>query len=113
MAPRERDRSGANAEYSARVVLREITGQQPPTVPPTAKEYERAGLPCFDYYSETPAVEGASKLAGMESVAAMGKSKGDVPLPGNEPVDPKQVVTIHPKHSDQVREGEFRGNASL
>jgi hypothetical protein len=28
-------------------------------------------------------------------------------LPGNEPVDPKLVVTIHPKHPDQVREGEF------
>lgn len=89
------------------MVWREVTGQNPPTVPPTAKEYERAGLPWFDYYSETPAVEGAAKLAGLKSVAAMGKSKGDVPLPGNEPVDLKQVVTIHPKHPDQVREGEF------
>ena len=58
-------------------------------------------------YSETPAVEGATKLASLKSVAAMGKSKGDVPLPVNEPVDPKLVVTIDPKHPDQTREGEF------
>lgn len=89
------------------MVWREVTCENPPTVPPTAKEYERAGLPWFDFYSETSAVEGAAKLAGLKSVAAMGKSKGDVPLPGNEPVDPKQVVTIHSKHPDQVREGEF------
>ncbi len=89
------------------LVWREITGQNPPTVPPTAKEYERAGLPWFDYYSEAPALGGAAKLAGLASVAAMGKNKGDVPLAGNQPVEPKTVVTIHPRHPDEVREGEF------
>jgi hypothetical protein len=48
-----------------------------------------------------------SALSGMKNVAAMGEGKGDVPLSGNEPVKPKKVVTIHSKHPDQVRAGEF------
>lgn len=89
------------------LVWREITGQAPPTVPPTAREYERAGLPWFDYYSDAPAVDGAAKLAGLKSVATKGKEKGDAPLPGNEGVEPHHVVTIHHKNPDQVREGEI------
>ena len=59
------------------LVWRSITGQQPPHVPPTAEEYNRAGLPWFDIYSEgTHAVTGSKVLAGLESVTAMGQKKG-------------------------------------
>lgn len=34
------------------MVWRSITGEAPPTVPPTAEEYTRAGLPWFEYYAE-------------------------------------------------------------
>lgn len=89
------------------LMWREITGENPPTVPPTAKEYERSNLPWFDHYSDGPAVEGAAKLAGMKSVATLGKEKGDAPLVSNESFTPKKVVTIQSKHPDQVREGKF------
>ena len=91
------------------LVWRAITGENPPTVPPTAKEYTSAGLPWFEYYAEDLNVlEGAEKLASLKSVAQLGKQKGDVPLPENEPVTPERVVALRrglAKH--EGRQGEF------
>jgi hypothetical protein len=88
------------------MVWRAITGKEPPTVPPTAAEYTRAGLPWFDYYDEgRSAVEGSGVLATLESVLQMGKEKGQVPLPENESVTPAKVVTY--RTGNRVREGAF------
>jgi hypothetical protein len=91
------------------LVWRSVTGAEPPTVPPTAEEYTRAGLPWFDYYAEgRTAVEGSGILAAIKSVLTLGKEKGDVPLPENTPVDPVHVVPLHEKPSGTtVREGAF------
>ena len=49
-----------------------ITGERPPTEPPTAREYANAGLPWFGYYdSDREALEGAERLAGFRSVGEM------------------------------------------
>ena len=46
------------------LLWREITGENPPQTPVTAREYERAGLPWFDYYRDDLAVlEGSKTLA--------------------------------------------------
>jgi hypothetical protein len=91
------------------LVWRAITGDDPPTTPPTADEYNRAGLPWFEYYAaDRKALEGGEGLKAIRSVAAMGKSKGEVPLPENESVTPERVITLRKglgKH--QVREGAF------
>ena len=91
------------------MVWRSITGQNPPTVQLTAREYTKNGLPWFEYYDETaPAVPGAGELQGLESVADLGKKKGDVPLPENEPVDPANVIELRKGlKQGQVREGRF------
>jgi hypothetical protein len=90
------------------LVWREITGERPPTVPATAKEYTEAGLPWFQHYSDTEALEGSETLDGMKSVAQMGKEKGDVPLSGNEPVVPDHIAYIRSGMAEgQVREGRF------
>jgi len=90
------------------LVWRAIVGENPPTVPPTAKEYTRAGLPWFDYYRDAPALDGSAVLDGLQSVAQMGKAKGDVPLPENDSAAPHHVVTLTAKKTpDQVREGDF------
>jgi hypothetical protein len=91
------------------LVWRSITGQQPPTVPPTSAEYTRAGLPWFDYYAEDrSAVEGSGTLARLKSIFTLGKEKGDIPLPENEPVDTAHVVGLHEQPaSATVREGAF------
>jgi hypothetical protein len=72
-----------------------ITGERPPTTPPSAKDYSAAGLPWFAYYAgDAKALDGADKLAGLKSVAALGKERGATPLPENEPVRGERVVPI-------------------
>jgi hypothetical protein len=91
------------------LVWRAITGQQPPTVPPTSKEYTRAGLPWFKYYDDSAAaLDGSAILNKLKSVVHLGRRKGDVPLPENETVVVDEIVRLR-RHlaKDQVREGEW------
>jgi hypothetical protein len=91
------------------LVWRQITGEQPPTVPPTAREYAKAGLPWFEYYADgLSAVEGSGILEQLKSVMQFGKHKGDVPLPENEPVHATPIVELRRGlGKGQVREGRF------
>ena len=73
---------------------RAITGEAPPTVPPTAADYRRAGLPWFEWYGDRPAKEGSSILAGLTSVFAMGQNRGETPLPENEGFDPPEPIRL-------------------
>ena len=43
------------------LLCREITGEDPPQTPVTAREYERAGLPWFDFYRDDLSVLEGSK----------------------------------------------------
>jgi hypothetical protein len=91
------------------LVWRAIAGSPPPTVPPTALEYTRHGLPWFEYYDDnaTP-VSGAPPLAGLESVAELGGKKGDKPLPENISVEPGNIKQLRAGlKPGQVREGSF------
>lgn len=58
------------------MVWRQITESEPPTAPPTAKEYTEAGLPWFEYYDDAcKALPGSQTLANLKSVSEMsGKS---------------------------------------
>ena len=91
------------------LVWRSITGQAPPTVPFTSKEYTDHGLPWFDYYSDNSvAVDGSEKLDGLKSVVEMGNEKGDNPLPENDSVEPERIVELRRgMKKGQVREGAF------
>ncbi len=85
-----------------------FTGEAPPDEPPSAKTYTEAGLPWFDYYSESnTALDGAESLAGLDSVAAKGIKKGQKPLPENTPVSPGYIVVLGDKLRKIVREGKF------
>jgi hypothetical protein len=90
------------------LVWRSITGDDPPTVPPTAEEYTRAGLPWFDWYSDLPAMEGGEALKKLRGVNELGKQKGDAPLPENTAVHPTNVIGLgKPSKKGEVREGAF------
>ena len=81
-----------------------IAGVEPPTMPPTAKNYSDAGLPWFDYYDgDRAALKGAKKLAGMHSLAAKSWQAGVGPVAGNEAANPQVVKTLTGR---PVREGE-------
>jgi hypothetical protein len=85
-----------------------ITGEAPPTEPPSPADYAAAGLPWFDYYGgDKAALAGANKLAKLKSVKAMGEKKGETPLPENESVEPGPVITLGEARTTVVREGEF------
>lgn len=91
------------------LVWRALTGTVPPSPPPTAEEYERAGLPWFEYYAaDLAALGGADALGKLKSVAELGSEKGDVPLPENEPVMPANIIKLRRGLGpDQVREADF------
>jgi hypothetical protein len=91
------------------LMWREITGEAPPTTPLSANEYQRAGVPWFDYYDEgAEAVRGSSILDKLKSVAKLGQEKGDVPLPNNASVKVDNVVHLRKGlEKGQVREGRF------
>ena len=82
-----------------------ITGERPPTVPPTASEYTEAGLPWFEWYGhDASAVAGADTLAALASVHTLGAQKGEGPLPENAAVTMTTVVGLRRRGSTRVRE---------
>jgi len=91
------------------LVWRAITGERPPTTPPTAKEYSEAGLPWFDYYAaDQKPLEGSERLARMKSVLEKAREEGRSPLPENEGADPERVVRLGDERPEgRVREGRF------
>ncbi len=85
---------------------REITGANPPQTPVTAKEYEKAGLPWFDYYRDDLAVlEGSKILAGLKSIHEIrSETKGKAGIPEAGVTVPAVVSCGPTKRPDQVRE---------
>ena len=82
-----------------------LTGERPPTEPPTASAYAAAGLPWFDYFGgDLTAIAETEKLRGIASVAQIGEAKGESPLPENESVNVDHVITVRRRGSNQVRE---------
>ncbi len=74
---------------------REITGEAPPTAPPTAADYTKAGLPWFDYYAaDLETLPGAKNLALVKSVAEIAAETGDQVLGGDGKVDPVNVISL-------------------
>ena len=88
---------------------RAITGNNPSTKAPTAREYTSHGLPWFDYYSDCKPLPGSDILSKLKSVIQLGKSKRQAPLPENDSVDPGNIIRIDkPQSPDQVREWSGR-----
>jgi len=79
------------------------TGALPPTPPPTAAEYDRWGLPWFEYYDDRPALEGAGALKKLKSIAQLDKKKGNVSLPENESTKAAFVLNLHSEKENLVK----------
>ena len=72
-----------------------ITGERPPTEPPTAQDYAACGLPWFEYYGgDARALAGSDKLRGLTSVADHTEATGQAPLANNETVAVPHVVAL-------------------
>ena len=84
-----------------------LTGELPPTRPPTAREYSDAGMPWFEYYGgDSQAIAGAQKLAGLKGVGELAGGANS-PLGENESVDPPVTVKLGRPGPRPVREFEF------
>jgi len=88
------------------LVWRAITGNNPPTVPFTAKAYTNNGFPWFEYYDDNAtSIDGSSTLNKLKSIIQKGNDKGENPLPENTAVKPKNIKKIMTEN--QIREGVF------
>lgn len=87
--------------------FRSVTGAAPPHEPPTAEDYNRAGLPWFEYYdADRTALEGAERLARLDSVALHRLKEGKESLEdgtGGAPA-PEQIVPLGPEPG-RIRDG--------
>ena len=83
-----------------------ITGKEPPHPPPTAKSYNEAGLPWFEWYNDnTQPISGSKTLAKLKSVVTLGEKKKQKPLPENASVSPGPVIALRARmKKGQVRE---------
>jgi len=90
------------------LVWRAITDEMPPTIPLTAAEYARHGLPWFEYYNDARALNASKTLAELKSIIQLANLKGDNPLPENKSINTDSVIKIKsPLKKNQVREGTF------
>ncbi|OAK53822.1 hypothetical protein [Rhodococcoides kyotonense] len=72
-------------------VWQQLTGQRPPTLPPTAAEYARHGLPWFVWYDDaTAARHGSEVLKGTLSASDFGA------LPDNDSFDKPEPHVVGP-----------------
>lgn len=84
---------------------REITGEEPPATPVSAKTYASHGLPWFDLYDEkAPTVAPSSTLTNVKSVATIDEEKSTHPLQDDSPVDTPFVQKLW---SALVRDGKW------
>lgn len=78
-----------------------ISGERPPTEPPTAKQYTEADLPWFEYYgADAKALQGSEKLEHLKSVTAKGEEKGVKPLPENDLVEIDRLISLRNRTSN-------------
>jgi hypothetical protein len=86
---------------------REITGEQPPTTPVSAKEYQGYGLPWYDLYDEgAAAVKGGKALGKVKSVANLDHEKFGSALQDDAHVNVKNVNKL-PLPKGGVRDGDW------
>jgi hypothetical protein len=75
----------------------EITREVPPTKPPSAADYNKAGLPWFDYYAaDLETLAGAPELALVKSMAEIAEEKGHDPLDPEANLGPSTVIELGP-----------------
>jgi len=83
------------------------TGETLAGAAPTASDYAKAGLPWFEYYNDKlGALDGAKKLAGLDSVATKGSKLGAKPLPEDDAVQPAKTIHLG-SASTKISEGNW------
>jgi hypothetical protein len=89
---------------------RQITGTNPPHPPLTAEEYKKAGIPWFEYYRDDhKPLKGSKRLAGLKSVAQLGKKTKSPLFPDDTPATPELIIQYgNTRRPETIR--EFKDN---
>jgi len=70
---------------------KEITGQKPPELPPTKKDYQLNGIPWFEYYSEKKALNNTNIFSKLRTIK---------PFDNDSSITPKFIKKITSKVSE-------------
>ena len=82
-----------------------ITGSIPPYRPIRSADYEAAGLPWYDYYSDKTAEKGSAFLKRLQSVGAMTNKHDDYLSKEEKMATPSLLETLNKKNI--VKDGTF------
>jgi hypothetical protein len=93
------------------MMYREITGEEPPPTPVTAKLYAEHGYPWFDLYDEKKSdIAAPENLQHVKSIKKMDAEKGFAPQQDDESIEvpDDKIVKYHmPDDPDAVQDGEW------
>ncbi len=82
-----------------------ITGERPPTEPPTAAAYTAMGLPWFEYYdADARAIAGTEKLSRLRSVRETDPARGSGGWPETTLATAPHIRHLGPRDGRPVRE---------
>ncbi|MBY4573283.1 hypothetical protein ACN94_06730 [Gordonia paraffinivorans] len=100
LEPRDSWELDATARATLRIInsadWESLTGARPHHAPPTITEYRQHGYPWFEWYDDSLARQGDSKLSNLRSVQVIGMEKGETPLPDNPSFTPPQPIVVGP-----------------
>ena len=74
----------------------DFTGATVPSPPLTIAEYTEHGFPWFEWYDDSLARQGSSRLASAKTVNQVGEEKGEQPLPDNGGFTPPTPIIVGP-----------------
>lgn len=87
---------------------REITGEQAPHSPVTAKEYERSGLPWYDLYDEgQSSLGGGAALTKVKSVGEMDVESFGHAIDSTDPVTVDEVTSYAATDPNGIYDGNW------
>lgn len=87
---------------------REITGEEAPRSPVTAKEYERTGLPWYDIYDEgVGALEGSEALATVKSVSDLDIETFGGPTESTDSATVEEITSYAMKDPNGIYDGNW------
>jgi hypothetical protein len=93
------------------MMYREITGEEAPPTPVTAKLYAERGYPWFDVYDEhLTDIAAPDALKDVKSIKEMDAEKGFAPQQDDDPVDvPEDKIIKYgtQKEKDEIEDGEW------
>jgi hypothetical protein len=92
------------------MMYREITGQEPPATPVTAKLYTQYGLPWFDLYDDQMGdISAPADLKKVKTVKEMDKEKGFTPQQDDESINVQEdkIIKLDIDSNKEVKDGNW------